>query len=215
MFKTWSYTSWSNWKECPAKAKYQHIDKIPQPKSFALEKGIMWHSELEEFLLDKRTEVPSAGYKFIPDLFRIKELGAIPEAEWGVTRDWSPVFWNNRNICGRAKVDVWYVNENGVLTVIDFKTGKEYASHAFQASLYAVVGNLHLEIDKVQTQMWYLETGNVTYADWSREKLLEELAVWKERIDHMLSDEKLEPTPSREACRWCPFKNGNPCNEQV
>ena len=39
-FTSWSNSRWNDYAQCPARAHYKHIQKIPEPKSIPMERGI-------------------------------------------------------------------------------------------------------------------------------------------------------------------------------
>ncbi len=47
---SWSFSRWNVYDQCPAKAKYQFIDKLPQPPSKNLERGTLIHKQAECFI---------------------------------------------------------------------------------------------------------------------------------------------------------------------
>ncbi|MGH7177683.1 MAG: PD-(D/E)XK nuclease family protein, partial [Tepidisphaeraceae bacterium] len=57
---SFSYSRWSTWDECPAKYKYKHIDKLPEPKSPAMAKGIEAHRVVAEYLEGKVDQRPDS-----------------------------------------------------------------------------------------------------------------------------------------------------------
>ena len=39
-FTSWSNSRWNDYAQCPARAKYKHLDKLPEPKSAPMARGI-------------------------------------------------------------------------------------------------------------------------------------------------------------------------------
>ena len=47
--KSWSYSAYALYDQCPAKYRYAKIDKLPEPRSEALERGDRIHKEVEAY----------------------------------------------------------------------------------------------------------------------------------------------------------------------
>ena len=58
--KSWSFSRYSTYKQCPLKAKFSLIDKIAEPKNQAMERGAQIH-ELAGDLDEAAVELLTAG----------------------------------------------------------------------------------------------------------------------------------------------------------
>lgn len=234
----WSYSRLGTYLECPAKAKYKYLDKLPEPGSDAMRKGSAIHAIAEEYVsgrLDPKLtpEELEAVKEFRPHwksifpkwkehfdhakkLFK-RDLARV-EDELAFTKTWEVTDWfakgENAAWC-RVKVDLLHIDD-GALTIVDYKTGKEYASHEGQLRLYALAGMLiyHEDVTRVEARNWYLDSGaQMKFGlDVSPSTIRSLRAEWEAKTKAMLSDTRFAPTPSN-ACRWCHFRksNGGPC----
>lgn len=216
---SWSYSKYSNWKSCPRKYKHAYIDKIPQPRSPAAERGTMIHAKGEHYLLGDIRGVPPEYKKFACELRAMKRAGVTPEEKWSLSNNWKPCEWEDYSrIWLRALTDVHHYDEDDCdLSIIDFKTGRQYPSHKGQGELYATMGlSYYPELQNVSVEFWYLDSGEVLNFDYDLKKVKSLKTLWIKRSKLMLADRKFLATPSEDSCRWCPFKasKGGPCNDE-
>ena len=203
----WSYSSWSLYKKCPLAYKLRYIDKIPGPKPGpALDRGNRIHKNLELFLKGETSahEAPGMGEKVV-------ELRSKPalkvEAPWGFTKKWIPTGWTSRDTWCRMKLDASYSTPDQVI-VVDFKTGREYPEHKYQASLYLVGAITHWpEHKRFECQMWYLDRGFMRTYPKDRTLVKNERRWWKQAGKALQADTQYAPTPSRTSCRWCDYRS--------
>ena len=217
LITSWSYSKYNSWSNCPAQYKYARIDKIPQPPSPAADRGVMIHAKGEHFLLGDITGMPKEYKKFGTEMRAMKKHGVTPEEKWSLSKNWKPCDWENYSIVWlRGLTDAHHYDEDECeLTIIDFKTGRQYPSHKVQGELYAVMGlSYYPKLLAVNVEFWYLDSGetlNWTY-DLAHVKRMK--TKWNRRATKMLNEVKFCATPSEDACRWCNFKasKGGPCN---
>ena len=109
---SFSYSRWSCWDECPAKYKYKHIDKLPEPKSKAMEKGIEVHRQVAEYIEGKTDERPASLRLFtgMADALRDEAKHDMCKVEKQVALDKhrKRVEWFSRNAYWRFIWDVLY-----------------------------------------------------------------------------------------------------------
>lgn len=65
---SWSFSRWSVYDQCPAKAKYKFIDKLKEPDALPLQRGSIIHKQAECFIkglpcpvLDESKPIPKLG----------------------------------------------------------------------------------------------------------------------------------------------------------
>jgi len=222
-FTSWSFTRYSTHKQCPLKAKLQHLDKIPEPKSMALERGAKIHELAEQYIKGQHKRIPKELTKFT-DLFKSlkRQYATKPETMfveemWAFDKGWNPRRWDDWNNCVvRIKLDVAHLYD-GVLWVIDWKTGKfrpdNTADYEEQLELYALAALLKAENVPAIPRLAYLDVGVeypkdedlVTYTSKDIPRLKE---LWSRRVKAMLADEKFSPTANR-FCSWCWYRKAN------
>jgi CRISPR/Cas system-associated exonuclease Cas4 (RecB family) len=200
------------YRECPLKAKYKFIDKIPEPSSPALENGSKIHKEAERYMnVGGRLPV---SLKLLKDKFKaikaIKDGEISTELQWAFTKTWQPTDWFGRDAWCRTVLDLFAVFDNEDKTgldalVVDYKTGKVYPKDEEQLTLYAVGTFMkHAAVDRVTTQLWYTKTGHVIGHEYTRKDLKKLQNYWVKESRKLLADTQFKPMPSN-GCRWCNF----------
>jgi hypothetical protein len=106
-----------------------------------------------------------------------------------------------------------------VLFVQDLKTGKEYATHAKQSSLYACIGSLRYpRSEGVEVEFWYSDGGFSQPYYYTPSMLRRETSFWLKQGDAMMkavsSNTIPIPTPSKAGCQYCFLRTdkGGPCD---
>ena len=123
---SFSYSRWSAWDECPAKYKYKHIDKLPEPKSPAMAKGIEVHRQVAEYLESKTAERPDSLKRFtaLADGLRESAKHGMCKVERQVAfdKDQKRVEWFGKNAYWRFIWDVMAFNGRGTeVNAVDWK----------------------------------------------------------------------------------------------
>ena len=82
-------------------------------------------------------------------------------------------------------------------------------SHAQQALTYAIGSFFKFpKLQHVQTELWYLDHGEITKQAYTREEAMVFMPSLHSRAIAMTTATKFPPNPSPSACRWCSYKNG-------
>jgi RecB family exonuclease len=113
MIKSWSFSRYTTYRQCPLKFRLSYIDKYPQgPKSEALERGDRIHKQAEAYLKGAVRTVPAELKNAAPELKEIraaaKQMGAKVSVEETIAlrSDWSPTTWDDWDGCWlRIKID--------------------------------------------------------------------------------------------------------------
>ena len=192
--KSWSYSRYSTYAQCPYKAKLLYIDKLPMTRNDAMIRGDAIHKLAEKFLKGELPRLPAELKNFAEDFKELKalrkkkpEMISIEET-WAMRSDWSETVWDDWAGCWlRIKTDVSHLTEEDnapVCVITDYKTGKfrpdDQTNH---------------------------EARHCTGAD-----LVPLKKSWEKRVKPMLNDTKFAPKPSY-LCKWCDFSadKGGPC----
>lgn len=227
--ESWSFSRYSDYKQCPAKAKYKHVLKMKEPKNQAMERGAAIHDLAEKYIKGTITRLPAelklfeVEFKALKKQYKKSINGMVVEDNWSFTKSWEETEWDNWVHCWvRIKLDCAHHDDEVTLRIRDWKTGKfreemneEYVE---QLELYALAALLlHPHIERAVPELDYLDEGTIyppegkelvfTRADIPRLKKL-----WEKRTKAMLNDTVFAPRPN-DKCRWCFFsasKNG-PC----
>ena len=217
--KTWSYSRYGTYTQCPLKAKLKFIDKLSEPGSDAMDRGTAIHLLAETFVTAPgRVPKLAAELAFFGDEFRLaRRTPHFVEQEWGFTREWKPCTWDDPDVWLKAKADLGfepYKDHPDLLRLVDHKTGKRRDEHSNQLSLYALCAFLLFDkINVVETEVWYLDQGKpVLKSLYNRSEVPMLKALWEQNVKSMFNDTFFAPRPSY-LCRWCHFRkdNGGPC----
>lgn len=213
MITSWSYSRFSVYDKCPAKAKYKFIDKLPDPGSAAMERGNVIHKLAEQYTKGEIKKLPPELKLFKDEFAELKKSKPIVEESWAFTKNWIKTVWNDWANCAlRIKVDAACV-DGDELHIIDHKTGKKRDNYDEQLSLYAAPAPIIFpKIKKIFTHLWFLDSGETVTNIYPASEMDIMRKEWDKKVQPMLNDTRFAPKPSHE-CRWCPFSKskGGPC----
>ena len=122
---TWSYSSLSLFMQCPRKYHRLRVVKdIVEPPQEHLIYGSAVHKAAEEYVRDG-TPIPEK-YGFIQEY--LDPLKALPgdklcEHEMGLTKDFQPCGFRDKNVWFRGIADLLIINGNKA-RIVDYKTSK-------------------------------------------------------------------------------------------
>lgn len=226
---SWSFSRYSDYKQCPLKAKLKHVDKLKEPPNEAMARGATIHNIAEKYIKGEGRTLPTelkqfeAEFKMLRKQYKKKINGMVVEDNWSFTKTWDETAWNDWIGCWvRIKLDCAHHIEDDVMVVTDWKTGKfrveQNDEYIEQLELYALAAlMLHPHLKEVRPRLAYLDVGVIfpaedspivfTQADAPKLKKL-----WEKRTKPMLSDTTFAPRPN-DKCKWCHFRksNGGPC----
>jgi hypothetical protein len=218
---SWSFSRYSDYKQCPLKAKLKHVDRIKEPGSDALNRGAAIHDLAEQYIKGKikaRTfpvelKAFEAEFKMMKAQYKKKINGMVVEDNWAFTKDWDETQWDNWTQCWvRIKLDCAHHQDLETLIVTDWKTGKfrveQNEDYVEQLELYALSALLlHPHIEKVLPRLVYLDQGTI-YPEQPEDVLFTRADIpmlkkkWEKRVKPMMSDKIFAPRPN-DKCKWC------------
>lgn len=211
--KAWSYSRWSTYQTCPAKAKYQIIDRLPMQESEAMQNGKAKHLACELYLKGAHKAVPAELASIKGLLVKLRKAGAVAELEWCFNPEWALVDWLAKDAWLRVKLDACLVT-GPVMEMYDWKTGKMREGYQSQLDLYALAGFLaEPAVKEIHTKLVYLDQGGkVVENTYLRTELPKLKKQWLKDTQAMLNDTSFAPLPNN-LCRWCPYskKENGPC----
>lgn len=222
-------TSWSPsrlvlYEECPARAKYKFLDKLPEPEEpdGPLARGQAIHKGAEDFIAhrtktlheDLRHPKVKKGLEVLRRQYAAKKVRV--ELELAFTRAWQPCAWLAKDVYVRFKLDVLQLLSAGKALVIDWKTGRfKPDGHDTQLRAYAV-GALSSGLAKsVTAKLVFTDAGQTVEGSAGKLELAQLPAAqkaWDKRAAPMLADTTFAPRPGN-GCRWCHYSTnrGGPC----
>lgn len=214
----WSYSTLSDFEKCPYKVWLAKVDKIPQPKHPAAERGTEIHKLAEDYVRGEIGELPKELSKFTKEFEELRFLfgeGKVEvEGDWGFDKEWAPCGWLAPTVWGRMKLDAKVEESETSARAIDYKTGRKFGNevpHGQQAMIYAVGTFMRYpSLQFVQTEFWYLDHGQTTTQRYSREEAMLFLDGITQRALALTECVDFPPRPSKFACQWCAYaKDGN------
>lgn len=216
----WSYSRYADYKQCPAKFKFKHLMRLPDPGSPAMQRGNVIHKMAEDYVKSKRKpKLPPELKNVAAELEHCRTMGAIAEQAWGFRNDWA---WTQRqgwfgdDVWFRMKADVAVAYDDDTGLVGDWKTGKKYFANEEQIELFGAVSLMRFpNWTEVDVRLWYTDQpadDNEIQRTFTAKEGELIRADWAKRSKPMFVDKKYAPTPN-DKCGWCPFSKakGGPC----
>lgn len=209
----WSVSKLKDFETCRAMFKRKHIEKLPEPRSDALEWGSEVHEAIEGWLNNWVKEPHEGFLPMLKDFEKLKALHPLTETMWAHAADWSPLADAfDRKAWARGKIDGVLVTAD-VITVFDWKTGRPKEANQDQVRFYAALALArHPEAKQVVTELWYVEHNKVVTGTVPRDELASIQKEFKRRATRIYNEARWAEEPGMH-CRWCPFRRsaGGPC----
>lgn len=210
---TWSYSRLADYEKCPAAYKWRHIDKLPEEKGTALERGIKIHGQVEQFILHGR-ELPPDFKRFHGYIDHVRQRpGLVVEEMWAHDRKWVPCAPKSEPAWWRGKLDAYWL-EGTTAHVVDWKTGRIYDSNRDQMRMYAgAVFAREPKVTDVVVELVYLDARESRAEDYRRQDHYEAIrTAYNDRVGRLEAEQEWRPLTG-PYCRWCSFSKakGGPC----
>lgn len=148
-FVAWSFSKFQDYRSCPAKAAYKHIDKLGAPPEVSeakvdqllkgrtkgsmkeipqdtdpLIKGSVVHAMAEQFTKGNLKRLPTELTTFKKEFEKVRKHEVMTEKFWGFRSDWSLVPPNTYQAWLWVRVDACYCEAPGKYVLLDYKTGR-------------------------------------------------------------------------------------------
>jgi len=214
--KKWSYSRYSQYKDCPAMYQWNYLmGKKRPPPSPAMARGLDIHKKAENFVNGKITGFPDVLKQFKPEFLQLrkefKKKKGFCEPDISMNLDGTPATMETTDyFVGFAD----YAHYGDELTVIDYKTGRQYPGHQDQGHAYSTaLLKMNPQYENINVEFWYLDSGAVKEFYHTQKDLTRMEGIWQRRIDKMYADKKFEKTPYQ----WCKScnrhkRNGGDCS---
>jgi len=217
LIPAWSHSTLKTFETCAYRSYIAKVRRISEDYGPAAARGSKIHELAEDYVQAKIAELPKELVKFTTEFKVLRELFAEAkvevEGEWGFTIDWEPCGWLERETWGRIKLDAIVHETETSARVIDYKTGKMFGneiSHSQQALTYAIGSFFRYpDLQHVQTELWYLDHGEITKQAYTRDEAMIFMPKLHERAIVMTTATKFPPNPSNYNCKWCSYKKGD------
>jgi CRISPR/Cas system-associated exonuclease Cas4 (RecB family) len=216
----WSYSGVQQHNTCPLVIRFRKIDRLPEPKSEHLQRGLDVHAAMEQCIKTEPTidVVTRTLEPWLPLLDSLRRANAQTEVKLAFDKNWkrvpdyfSPDAWL------RVVLDAVVVAVKGDdphVTVWEWKTGKAYEDHAKQARLYALAALLILPEAMVDVRIRYLDRFPEGHDVLNfTPQMLPALKKEFEEFSHDYLNDEIYPAKPNRFCRNCHFRNSNggPC----
>jgi len=222
-----SYSQWSLYHQCPFKWKCKYVLKLKEPApTGAVSRGSDIHNMIEGYILKDSDMLPwDAGNSLnVPPMGSKHPLQPVVD----MLRNWTtpdvhvekPFYLDIDMAAFPAEGDEAYIvifdaaaHKDGVVEVAEWKSGRPYAEHAEQRSLYATAALSIWAPKKVVVTTHYVDlTGDPASTVALSDALPDLKRVWQSRRESIINDTILAPRPNSK-CKWCHFRksNGGPC----
>lgn len=221
MIKSWSYSKLLDFEQCPRRVKMKHIDRVPEEKAPAAERGTQIHQMAEDYVRGKGKSLPTELMKFVDEfevLRRDFKLGLVSlEGEWGFDKDWMPADYKTAWL--RMKGDAIHLSNKTSAVVIDYKTGRSFGNeikHGEQVQLYAIATFIRYpNLQNITVELWYLDQDELTKKEYTRAQALRYVQPFDKRGNKLTSAKDFPANPNQFTCKWCPYgtAKGGQCDE--
>jgi len=216
LIPAWSHSTLKTFETCAYRSYIAKVKRVYEDFGPAAKRGSEIHQKAEDYVSGKLDEMPvelnkfTSEFEFLRDMYELEQVEL--EGEWGFTVDWQPCGWLEPETWGRIKLDALVHDSPTSARVIDYKTGRMFGneiSHAQQALTYAIGSFFKFpDLQHVQTELWYLDHGEITKQAYTREEAMIFMPKLHERAVTMTTTTKFDPNPSKMNCRWCSYGKG-------
>lgn len=227
MITTWSMSRLNVYEECPKRAYYAYVEKVPEPDRLAPppdkyptgewphERGERVHQHIENFIRGVDTEFASEVKHFEDHIEMLKVLfqeGNVElEQMWGITRGWEFCDGFAEDVWARLKLDACIVR-NDTAVIVDYKTGKRKfneVKHGEQLIFYVIATFLKFpDVQNVTGELWYIDQDSILQRKYRRNQALNFIRNFNDRALVMTTDQDFIAKPSTWNCRFCPYGRG-------
>lgn len=226
LIPTWSFSTLKSFEKCPLRVKLSKVDKMPEGVQHpAAARGNRVHDAAEQYVDGSLKELPRELEKVRHNLDELREYykrGDIElEQEWGFTKEWAPCSWEDTDLWGKMKLDVfhWDSDDRSSARVIDYKTGKSKGNeinHTDQGIVYSLGAFMRYPSLKfIQTEFWYTDEGFIRQKELTREQMTHLLAHLENRAYALTTCTVFPPHASAGNCKYCPHSETDSCEYAI
>ena len=207
---TWSYSSLSLFMQCPRKYHRLRVVKdIVEPPQEHLIYGSAVHKAAEEYVRDG-TPIPEK-YGFIQEY--LDPLKALPgdklcEHEMGLTKNFEPCGFRDKNVWFRGIADLLIINGNKA-RIIDYKTSKSsrYADKK-QLELLSLLTFKHFpQVESIKASLLFLVCKDLVPAEFKEDQQHDCWQKWvveTNQLESAMITDVWNPKPNFTCRGWCP-----------
>lgn len=206
---TWSYSSISLFQQCPRKFHRMRVVKdIIEPPQAHLHYGTTVHKVAEEYI-QNNTPIPPQ-YAFIQkqiDPLKAMAGEKLCEYEMGLTKEFKPCKFRDKNVWFRGIADLLIINEDKA-RIIDWKTGKSsrYADKK-QLELLSLLTFKHFpQIKSIKAGLVFLVAEDLVPAAFTADQQHDAWEKWLvevNRLEACYTNDMWNPQPNFTCRNFC------------
>lgn len=209
----WSYSAWSDYKNCPKKYYHLRVAKdVKDRQTDALLYGSELHKAAENYIRDNE-ELPERFAYIRPVLTKLAALPGEKHCEYkmGLTRDWQACEFFGEGVWWRGIADFLSLDfKKRIAWLADYKTGKssKFADKS-QLELLSLAIFAHFPgIQRVRSALIYVVAEDVIRADFTNEDCEALTAKWGSNVGMLEKNYEVDVWNAKpnSLCRFCPVK---------
>lgn len=213
----WSFSALKKFEACPYRLYLERVEKAPQPEigddpDHPLTRGKHIHKAAEDYIKGETEKLDKTLKRFAEPLADLAERyarqAALSEQRWIFNRQWQESSWESPDKWLIEVPDALY-EDDGVLHIIDFKTGKSFGkevSHTQQLQLYAITALMRYPgTEHVRAEAWYIDEGKSTTRSYTRAVLPTFIPRWQARGERLTNALAFPAKPNFGNCKFCPY----------
>lgn len=213
----WSFTMIDKFDNCPRSAFHQYILGEKGPKTAAMEEGNRLDKAIENRIMQGEV-LPPEFQQYEPMAAAVAGMRGgnkiMPQAKFGITRDFLPVPFFDKAVWGRGALDVLMYNPPKAI-ILDWKTGKNnenkpWSNGGLQLKIFAAMTFKHFpKVDDITAFNVWLKTNEIGKVyTWKRS---DQNLLWREILPKVIAIEtawQKQDWPLRDGplCAYCPVK---------
>jgi hypothetical protein len=215
----WSYSRLSTFRACKLQFRFQYIDKLPQPKSPAMDRGTEIHLAIQNYIEKKTKILPteltvSMGQELLIRYTEMRKSKNVAcELELAVDKNWKRVEWYAKDAWLRVKLDVVELAGDSLL-LDDHKTGKiREGQHTEQLEIYAAIApSFWPEAKEIIARMDYVDQGQDSISVFTKATAMKLRQKWAKLAGPIFKEKEFPASPG-QVCRYCSYsrRRGGPC----
>jgi CRISPR/Cas system-associated exonuclease Cas4 (RecB family) len=209
---TWSYSSISQFKQCPK--KYYHLKvlkDIKETETEAILYGKRVHKSAEDYVRDGKEIEEDFSYikPSIDSILNNFKGKTHPELRLGLTENLEPCGFFDDDVWYRCVIDLLIIDPDGKRAVIvDYKTGKsKYADTAQLELMSLAVFKNYPEVETIKAGLLFFTNNVLIKENYSLDKESELWLKWIEEVNKIkkcFESEVWNPKPNFTCYRFCP-----------
>lgn len=219
----WSFTALDHFESCPRKFKHKFIDRIKEPMTPAMQRGIDIHKSLENYIKCRESgiDIPLID-KFLPLADSVKRMAEgkklVAEQKMGVLGNMEPCGFFDDHVWGRGAADFIILGYPAAF-IGDWKDGKadkpwsyvlKYEKPTQLVILALFIFKHYPRIEKITACNIWLEHGKFgkvyTFTRAMEAALWTAVVLKIQAMERAISEDRFITQPG-PLCKYCPVRS--------